>query len=86
MGPSLCDSEGSSLVSAAFLEAGITEYKYGRVDASRLHPDSVQEACGFFLSPTGILFFFETGTRILGFRTIHQVDANSQMVLVLKDH
>ena len=34
-GSFLCDGEGSSLVSAAFLEAGIAEYKYGRVDASR---------------------------------------------------
>ena len=34
-GSLLCDGEGSSFVSAAFLEAGIAEYKYGRVDASR---------------------------------------------------
>ena len=32
----LCDAEGSSFFSAAFLEAGITECKYGQVDASRL--------------------------------------------------
>lgn len=70
----LCDEEGSSFVSVAFLEAGIAEYKYGRVDASRLHMDSAQEACGLHLSLTGIL----------GFRTIHQVDAKSQMVLVAK--
>nr|CAB3456489.1 unnamed protein product [Digitaria exilis] len=70
----LCDGEGSYLVSAAFLEAGIAEYKYGRVDASRLHLDSAQEACDLHLSLTGIL----------GFRTIHQVDAKSQMVLVAK--
>ena len=31
----LSDGEGSYVVSAAFLEAGIVEYKYGRVDASR---------------------------------------------------
>ena len=31
----LFDGEGSYFVSAAFLEAGIVEYKYGRVDASR---------------------------------------------------
>lgn len=31
----LYDGEGSSFVSAALLEAGIVEYKYGRVDASR---------------------------------------------------
>ncbi|TVU39421.1 hypothetical protein EJB05_12840, partial [Eragrostis curvula] len=73
-GPLLCDGEGSYFVSAAFLEAGIAEYKYGRVDASRLHLDSAQEACGLHLSLTGIL----------GFRTIHQVDAKSQMVLVAK--
>ncbi|EMS64087.1 Tetratricopeptide repeat protein 27-like protein [Triticum urartu] len=73
-GSLLCDGEGRSFVSAAFLEAGIVEYKYGRVDASRLHLDSAQEACGIHLSLTGIL----------GFRTIHQVDAKSQMVLVAK--
>uniref|UniRef100_A0A0E0LK49 Uncharacterized protein n=1 Tax=Oryza punctata TaxID=4537 RepID=A0A0E0LK49_ORYPU len=71
-GPLLCDGEGSYFVSAAFLEAGIAEYKYGRIDQSRLHLDSAQEACGLHLSLTGIL----------GFRTIHQVDAKSQMVLV----
>ncbi|KAM0831147.1 hypothetical protein ACQ4PT_065744 [Festuca glaucescens] len=73
-GSLLCDEEVSSFVSAAFLEAGIAEYKYGRVDASRLHLDSAQGACGIHLSLTGIL----------GFRTIHQVDAKSQMVLVAK--
>ncbi|KAL6871543.1 hypothetical protein ACP4OV_014372 [Aristida adscensionis] len=73
-GPLLCDGEGSYFVSAAFLEAGIAEYKYGRVDASRLHLDRAQEACGLQLSLIGIL----------GFRTIHQVDAKSQMVLVAK--
>uniref|UniRef100_A0A0D9Y4N2 Uncharacterized protein n=1 Tax=Oryza glumipatula TaxID=40148 RepID=A0A0D9Y4N2_9ORYZ len=71
-GPLLCDGEGSYFVSAAFLEAGIAEYKYGRIDQSRLHLDSAQEACGLHLSLTGML----------GFRTIHQVDAKSQMVLV----
>jgi hypothetical protein len=35
-GPLLCDGEGSYFVSAAFLEAGIAEYKYGRIDQSRL--------------------------------------------------
>ncbi|KAG2641782.1 hypothetical protein PVAP13_2KG234200 [Panicum virgatum] len=70
----LFDGEGSYFVSAAFLEAGIVEYKYGRLDASRLHLDSAQEACDLQLSLTGIL----------GFRTIHQVDAKSQMVLVAK--
>lgn len=70
----LSDGEGSYFVSAAFLEAGIVEYKYGRVDASRLHLNSAQEACGLHLSLTGIL----------GFRTIYQVDAKSQMVLVAK--
>ncbi|WVZ63019.1 hypothetical protein U9M48_012697 [Paspalum notatum var. saurae] len=68
----LCDGEGSYFVSAAFLEAGIAEYKYGRVDASRLHLNSAEKACGLHLSLTGIL----------GFRTIHQVDPKSQMVLV----
>ncbi|KAL6639352.1 hypothetical protein ACP70R_023082 [Stipagrostis hirtigluma subsp. patula] len=40
----------------------------------RLHLDRVQEACGLLLSLTGIL----------GFRTMHQVDAKSQMVLVTR--
>ncbi|KAF0907829.1 hypothetical protein E2562_020891 [Oryza meyeriana var. granulata] len=71
-GPLLCDGEGSYFVSAALLEAGIAEYKYGRIDQSRLYLDSAQEACGLHLSLTGIL----------GFRTIHQVNAKSQMVLV----
>ncbi|XP_047085132.1 tetratricopeptide repeat protein 27 homolog [Lolium rigidum] len=73
-GSFLIDGEGSSLVSAALLEAGLAENMYGLVDASRLHLDSAQEACGIHLSLTGIL----------GFRTIHQVDAKSQMVLVPK--
>jgi hypothetical protein len=34
-GSFLCDGEGSTLVSVALLEAGLAEYKYGRVDASR---------------------------------------------------
>uniref|UniRef100_A0A0D9WYG6 Uncharacterized protein n=1 Tax=Leersia perrieri TaxID=77586 RepID=A0A0D9WYG6_9ORYZ len=70
--PLLFDGEGSYFVSAACLEAGIAEYKYCRIDQSRLHLDSAQEACGLHLSLTGIL----------GFRTIYQVDAKSQMVLV----
>ncbi|XP_037467871.1 tetratricopeptide repeat protein 27 homolog isoform X2 [Triticum dicoccoides] len=68
-GSLLGDGEGSSLVSAALLEAGLAEYKYGRVDAS-----SAEKVCGIHLSLTGIL----------GFRTIHQVDAKSQMVLITK--
>uniref|UniRef100_A0ACD5TUF3 Uncharacterized protein n=1 Tax=Avena sativa TaxID=4498 RepID=A0ACD5TUF3_AVESA len=64
----------SSGFRTAYLEGGIADYKYGRVDASRLHLDSAQDACGIHLSLTGIL----------GFRTIHQVDAKSQMVLVAK--
>ncbi|KAK1666280.1 hypothetical protein QYE76_054439 [Lolium multiflorum] len=73
-GSFLCDGEGASLVTTALLEAGLAEYKYGWVDASRLHLDSAQEACGIHLSLTGIL----------GFRTVHQVDAKSQMVLIAK--
>jgi hypothetical protein len=34
-GPLLYGGEAYHFVSAAFLEAGIAEYKYGRVDASR---------------------------------------------------
>ncbi|XP_072987775.1 uncharacterized protein [Typha latifolia] len=73
-GSLLYEGEGLTIVSVAQLEAGIAEYKYGRVDSSRMHLKFAEEACGLQLSLTGIL----------GFRTIHQVDAKPQLVLVAK--
>jgi hypothetical protein len=46
----LSDGEGSYFVSAAFLEAGIVEYKYGRVDASRFVCHSQFESFKFLRS------------------------------------
>ncbi|XP_043689316.1 tetratricopeptide repeat protein 27 homolog [Telopea speciosissima] len=68
----LHEGEASTIVSLSYLEAGIIEYTYGRVDSSRLHFSSAEEASGLELSVTGVL----------GFRTVHQVGAKAQMVLV----
>ncbi|KAF3795694.1 Tetratricopeptide repeat protein [Nymphaea thermarum] len=68
----LCEGEASTITSAAHLEAGIIEHLYGRIDNSRKHFQSAEESCGLQLSVTGLL----------GFRTIHQVEAKAQMVLV----
>ncbi|XP_078447813.1 protein prenylyltransferase superfamily protein [Wolffia australiana] len=68
----LYEKEASTIVSMAHLEVGIIEQAYGRVDSSGLHFNDAERACGLHLSVTGVL----------GFRTIHQVDAKSQLVLV----
>ncbi|CAN6480642.1 unnamed protein product [Victoria cruziana] len=68
----LCEGEASTITAAAHLEAGIVEHLYGRVDNSRKHFQSAEESCGLQLSVTGLI----------GFRTIHQVEAKAQMVLV----
>ena len=52
----LFDGEGSYFVSAAFLEAGIVEYKYGRVDASRSLSPSLPLFEGFNILQ--MIFFF----------------------------
>ncbi|KAJ6792838.1 tetratricopeptide repeat protein 27-like protein [Iris pallida] len=76
-GSVLHNGEAVEIVSMAQLEAGIVEYKYCRVDSSRLHLSRAEEACGLQLSLTGVL----------GFRTVHQVDAKPQLVLVANnDH
>lgn len=71
-GSMLYDGEDLQIATVVQLEAGILEYKYGRVDSSRLHLICAQELCGMHLSVTGVL----------GFRRIHQVEATSQRVLV----
>ncbi|XP_042498787.1 tetratricopeptide repeat protein 27 homolog [Macadamia integrifolia] len=71
-GTELQEGEASTIVSLCYLEGGIIEYTYGRVDSCRLHFTSAEEACGLELSVTGVL----------GFRTMHQVGAKAQMVLV----
>ncbi|XP_058084717.1 uncharacterized protein LOC131232476 isoform X2 [Magnolia sinica] len=71
-GTSLCEGEALAIVSMAHLEAGLVEHTYGRVDSSRIHFNCAQEASGLHLSVTGVL----------GFRTVHQVEAKAQMVLV----
>jgi len=52
----LFDGEGSYFVSAAFLEVGIVEYKYGRLDASRSLPPSLPLFVGFNILQ--MIFFF----------------------------
>ena len=52
----LFDGEGSYFVSAAFLEAGIVEYKYGRLDASRSLSPSLPLFEGFNILQ--MIFFF----------------------------
>ncbi|XP_038982519.1 LOW QUALITY PROTEIN: tetratricopeptide repeat protein 27 homolog [Phoenix dactylifera] len=71
-GSMLYEGEALRIVSMSQLEAGIIDYKYGRVDSSRVHLRCAEEASGLHLSVTGAL----------GFRTIHQVDAKPQLVLV----
>ncbi|KAL5745319.1 hypothetical protein ACOSP7_026465 [Xanthoceras sorbifolium] len=71
-GSQLYDIEPSDIVSGVYLEAGVLEYIYGRVDSCRRHFESAEVAAGLQLSVTGAL----------GFRTVHQVDPKAQMVLV----
>lgn len=71
-GSMLYEGEALTIVSLSQLEAGIIDYKYGRVDSLRVHLTCAEEASGLHLSVTGAL----------GFRTMHQVDAKPQLVLV----
>ncbi|XP_010252162.1 PREDICTED: tetratricopeptide repeat protein 27 homolog [Nelumbo nucifera] len=71
-GNRLLKGDALTIVSAAHLEAGIIEHAYGRVDSSRQHINTAEESSGLQLSVTGVL----------GFRTIHQVEAKAQMVLL----
>ncbi|KAJ9159621.1 hypothetical protein P3X46_025118 [Hevea brasiliensis] len=72
-GANLHDEEASSIVSMVHLEAGITEYAYGRVDSCRLHFGSAQASAGLQLSVTGVL----------GYRTVHQAEPKAQRVLLV---
>ncbi|XP_010933771.1 uncharacterized protein [Elaeis guineensis] len=71
-GSMLYEGEALRIVSMSQLEAGIIDHKYSRADSSRVHLRCAEEASGLHLSVTGAL----------GFRTIHQVDAKPQLVLV----
>ncbi|XP_027904629.1 tetratricopeptide repeat protein 27 homolog [Vigna unguiculata] len=69
---SLRSSESLDIVSMLQLEAGIIEYRYGRVDSCRMHFELAEMAAGLQLSVTGVL----------GFRSVHQAEPKAQMVLV----
>ncbi|XP_047182528.1 tetratricopeptide repeat protein 27 homolog [Vigna umbellata] len=69
---SLRSSESLDIVSMLQLEAGIMEYRYGRVDSCRMHFELAEMAAGLQLSVTGVL----------GFRSVHQAEPKAQMVLV----
>ncbi|PSS16407.1 Tetratricopeptide repeat protein [Actinidia chinensis var. chinensis] len=71
-GSKLLEEEALAIVSMLYLEAGIMEHTYGRVDPSRLHFKSAEVASGLQLSVTGSL----------GFRTVHQVEPKAQLLLV----
>ncbi|KAG0448902.1 hypothetical protein HPP92_027588 [Vanilla planifolia] len=73
-GTLLHDNEALTVASMLQLEAGIMEYQYGRIDSSRLHLRVAAEASGTDILVTGVL----------GYRTVHQVDAKPQLVLVTK--
>ncbi|KAL5699133.1 hypothetical protein ACHQM5_030075 [Ranunculus cassubicifolius] len=68
----LGEEEALSIVAMAHLEAGIVEYNYGRIDNSIKYFGTAEDVCGLELSVTGMC----------GFRSVHQVDAKSQRVLV----
>ncbi|KAG8645460.1 hypothetical protein MANES_10G067101v8 [Manihot esculenta] len=72
-GTNLYDDEASSIVSTVHLEAGITDYAYGRVDSCRLHFGSAEASAGLQLSITGVL----------GYRTVHQAEPKAQRVLLV---
>lgn len=67
----LHEGEALSILTMAYLEAGIIEHTYSRVDSARTCFDRAKEACGLNLCVTGVL----------GFRTVHQADARAQLVL-----
>ncbi|KAI0507230.1 hypothetical protein KFK09_013352 [Dendrobium nobile] len=71
-GAVLHEKEALAIASILQVEAGIIEYHYGRIDSSRLHLARAAETFGTNLSVTGVL----------GYRTIHQVDAKPQLVLI----
>ncbi|KAL8139663.1 hypothetical protein V2J09_005684 [Rumex salicifolius] len=67
----LNSGEALTIVSLLYLEAGLMEHTFGRVDSARDHFKSAELAFGFEISVTGAL----------GFRTIHQVEPKALMVL-----
>lgn len=71
-GSLLCQGDAATVVSMVHLEAAIVENKFCRDDSSRLLLERAEEACGMKHYITGVL----------GFRTINQVDAKAQQVLV----
>lgn len=74
-GSLLCDGESLTIVSVVHLEAGVMESIFGRVDSARIHFSNSEWASGLNLSLSGAL----------GYRTVHQVDAKVQMVLLDTD-
>ncbi|XP_010492672.1 PREDICTED: tetratricopeptide repeat protein 27 homolog [Camelina sativa] len=70
----LVEDEASSITSTIHLEACALQFIYRRIDPSRLQLESAKSAAGIEFSVTGAL----------GFRTIHQIDAKAQMVLIAK--
>ncbi|KAI3714350.1 hypothetical protein L1987_72948 [Smallanthus sonchifolius] len=62
----------SDIVSMVHLELGIIDFRYGRVDSSKLHFDLAEKASGLSLSVSGAM----------GFRTVHQVDPKAQLRLL----
>ncbi|KAM7267769.1 hypothetical protein ACFE04_009935 [Oxalis oulophora] len=71
-GTKLIDEERATIVSMIHLEAGLLEDIYARVDSCREHFGLAEEAAGLQLYLSGAM----------GFRTVHQVDAKAQRVLV----
>ncbi|KAJ0726170.1 putative tetratricopeptide repeat protein TTC27/Emw1 [Helianthus annuus] len=61
----------SDIVSMVHLELGIIEFRYGRVDSSKVHFETAEKASGLSLSVSGAM----------GFRTVHQVDPKAQLRL-----
>ncbi|CAM6029244.1 unnamed protein product [Sphagnum balticum] len=72
----LLAGEARVLAAAAQLEAGLIEHAYGHNETARQCFEHAENICGLELSLTGSL----------GFRTIYQVDAKAQMVLVAKSN
>lgn len=61
----------SEIVSMVHIESGIIDFRYGRVDSSKLHFELGEKASGLSLSVSGSM----------GFRTVHQVDPKAQLRL-----
>uniref|UniRef100_A0A7N0TWB7 Tetratricopeptide repeat protein 27 homolog n=1 Tax=Kalanchoe fedtschenkoi TaxID=63787 RepID=A0A7N0TWB7_KALFE len=66
------EEEASTMTAMLYLEAGIMEQTYSRLDKCRLHFRSAELESGLELAVTGVL----------GMRTMHQEEAKAQLVLV----